>query len=39
VLVLIPADMFPGAILTDLVGLVLGAALLGREFYRRRARA
>jgi len=39
VLTLIPADIFPGAILTDLVGLVLGAALLGRELYRQRVRA
>jgi TRAP transporter 4TM/12TM fusion protein len=36
VLVLIPADMFPGAILTDVVGLALGGALLGRELYHRK---
>jgi TRAP-type uncharacterized transport system fused permease subunit len=36
VLTLIPADMFPGAILTDVVGIALGAALLAREFYDRR---
>jgi len=39
VLLLIPADAFRGAILTDLAGLVLGAALLGRELLRQRARA
>ena len=40
VLTLIPADMFPGAVYTDLVGLGLGAALLARElgFGRRRRR-
>jgi TRAP transporter 4TM/12TM fusion protein len=40
VLTLIPADMFPGAVYTDLVGLGLGAALLAREFGfgRRRGR-
>lgn len=31
VLTLIPADMFPGAIYTDLAGLALGAALVARE--------
>jgi TRAP-type uncharacterized transport system fused permease subunit len=31
VLTLIPADMFAGAIYTDLAGLVLGAGLLARE--------
>jgi TRAP transporter 4TM/12TM fusion protein len=36
VLLLIPADAFPGAIFTDIAGLVLGAALLGREVYRKR---
>jgi len=39
VLTLIPADMFPGAIITDIVGLALGAILLGRELRRRRAHA
>ncbi|OGA03414.1 MAG: hypothetical protein A3H35_05970 [Betaproteobacteria bacterium RIFCSPLOWO2_02_FULL_62_17] len=39
VLVLIPADMFPGAILTDIAGLALGAVLLGRELLWQRARA
>jgi len=39
VLLLIPADAFPGAIFTDVAGLVLGAVLLGREVYRKRARA
>ena len=39
VLLLIPADAFRGAILTDIAGLVLGAALLARELYRKRARA
>ncbi len=36
VLTLIPADMFPGAIVTDVVGLALGAFLVGRELLRRR---
>jgi TRAP transporter 4TM/12TM fusion protein len=31
VLTLIPADMFPGAIVTDIAGLALGGALLARE--------
>ncbi len=31
VLTLIPADMFPGAIYTDVAGLALGAALVARE--------
>jgi TRAP-type uncharacterized transport system fused permease subunit len=31
VLTLIPADMFPGAIYTDVVGLALGGALIARE--------
>jgi hypothetical protein len=30
--------MFPGAIVTDVVGLALGAFLVGRELARRRAR-
>src|SRR6266700_3892550 len=34
VLLLIPADAFPGAIVTDIIGLVLGSALLGREVIR-----
>jgi TRAP transporter 4TM/12TM fusion protein len=38
VLTLIPADMFPGAIVTDVAGLALGAFLVGRELARRRAR-
>ncbi|HLB14320.1 MAG TPA: TRAP transporter fused permease subunit [Burkholderiales bacterium] len=38
VLTLIPADMFPGAIVTDIVGLALGAFLVGRELARRRPR-
>ena len=37
VLMLIPADMFPGAIFTDLAGLALGALLVGRELSRARA--
>jgi TRAP transporter 4TM/12TM fusion protein len=37
VLTLIPYDMFRGAILTDVVGIGLGAALLARELYRKRA--
>jgi len=36
VLVLIPADMFPGAIFTDIVGIALGGALLARELHHRR---
>jgi TRAP transporter 4TM/12TM fusion protein len=36
VLTLIPYDMFPGAIVTDIVGLGLGGALLARELYQRR---
>ena len=36
ILTLIPADMFRGAIVTDVVGLALGAALLARELYQRR---
>jgi TRAP transporter 4TM/12TM fusion protein len=39
VLALIPADMFPGAIFTDLAGLALGAALLAREWRFRRWQA
>jgi len=37
VLTLIPADMFSGAYLTDIVGLALGATLVAREFWLRRA--
>jgi len=36
VLVLIPADMFPGAIVTDIAGLALGGALLARELTQRK---
>jgi TRAP-type uncharacterized transport system fused permease subunit len=39
VLLLIPADAFKGAIFTDVAGLMLGAVLLGREVFRRRASA
>ena len=39
VLALIPADMFPGAIFTDVAGLALGAVLLTREHLRQRAPA
>jgi TRAP transporter 4TM/12TM fusion protein len=39
VLTLIPADMFPGAIVTDIVGLALGTALVAREFRPRRVPA
>ncbi len=39
VLTLIPADMFRGAYLTDVVGLGLGAALIVRELGMRRAQA
>jgi hypothetical protein len=39
VLTLIPADMFPGALVTDLAGLALGAFLVARELRRRRAPA
>ena len=39
VLTLIPADMFPGAIYTDVVGLALGGTLIARELgFMRRAR-
>jgi TRAP transporter 4TM/12TM fusion protein len=38
-LLLIPADAFPGAIFTDVAGLALGAVLLGREVYRKRRQA
>jgi len=39
VLTLIPADMFPGAIYTDVVGLALGGALIAWELgFMRRAR-
>jgi TRAP-type uncharacterized transport system fused permease subunit len=37
VLTLIPADMFPGALVTDIVGLGLGAVLVARELRVRRA--
>jgi TRAP-type uncharacterized transport system fused permease subunit len=36
VLTLIPADMFPGAIVTDIVGLSLGAVLVARELFQKR---
>jgi TRAP transporter 4TM/12TM fusion protein len=36
VLTLIPADMFRGAIFTDIVGLALGGALLAREIHERK---
>src|SRR5512134_1361252 len=36
VLTLIPADMFRGAIFTDIVGLALGGALLARELHERK---
>ena len=36
VLTLIPADMFPGAVVTDIVGLSLGAALIARELLQRK---
>jgi TRAP transporter 4TM/12TM fusion protein len=36
VLTLIPADMFPGAIVTDIAGLALGAVLVARELRARR---
>ncbi|OGA03604.1 MAG: hypothetical protein A3I00_06120 [Betaproteobacteria bacterium RIFCSPLOWO2_02_FULL_64_12] len=39
VLVLIPADMFPGAIVTDVAGLALGAVLIARELRRHRRAA
>ena len=38
VLTLIPADTFPGAILTDVVGLALGGFLIGRELLRRKGK-
>ncbi len=39
VLLLIPADMFRGAIITDIAGLALGAVLIARELRRRRRAA
>jgi TRAP-type uncharacterized transport system fused permease subunit len=39
VLTLIPADMFPGAIFTDIAGITLGAFLVARELRHRRAPA
>ena len=39
VLTLVPADMFRGAIFTDIAGLALGAFLVVRELRRRRATA
>ena len=36
VLTLIPADMFPGAIVTDIVGLSLGAVLVARELLQKK---
>jgi TRAP transporter 4TM/12TM fusion protein len=36
VLTLIPADMFPGAFVTDIVGLSLGAALIARELLQHK---
>jgi len=36
VLTLIPADMFPGAYVTDIAGIVLGTALIVRELAQRR---
>ena len=37
VLTLIPGDMFPGAIFTDIAGLALGGVLVARELSRQRA--
>lgn len=37
VLALIPSDMFPGAVFTDVIGLALGGALLARELTSRAA--
>src|SRR5262245_4321450 len=37
VLLLIPSDAFQGAVISDIAGLVLGAVMLGREIFRRRA--
>jgi hypothetical protein len=39
VLTLIPADMFPGAILTGVVGLALGGFLTGREHLRPKVKS
>jgi TRAP transporter 4TM/12TM fusion protein len=36
VLTLIPADMFPGAIYTDVAGIALGAMLVARELFQRK---
>ncbi len=38
-LLLIPADAFPGAIFTDVAGLALGAAIFSREVLRKRRAA
>jgi hypothetical protein len=39
VLTLIPADMFPGALFTDIAGLALGVVLVARELRLRGAHA
>jgi TRAP transporter 4TM/12TM fusion protein len=39
VLLLIPADAFPGAIFTDVAGLALGAVIFSREVLRKRRTA
>jgi TRAP transporter 4TM/12TM fusion protein len=39
VLSLIPGDMFPGAIVTDIAGIALGMVLISRELMRRKAPA
>ena len=36
---LIPAGMFPGAIYTDVVGVILGAAVMGWSWFGGRATA
>jgi TRAP-type uncharacterized transport system fused permease subunit len=36
-LTLMPADLFSGAVVSDVIGLTLGAFLLSRELLRRRA--
>jgi hypothetical protein len=37
-LALIPAETFAGAVYTDIVGAIAGAALIGFEYYGSRSR-
>ena len=38
-LALLPAESFAGAIYTDIVGVIAGAALVGFEYYANRLRS